>query len=68
MIQELITMSRFVVRQPLTGVTQWLHHLTVDYLESMRSYCKQNGYSIQKLFEEDDEEKLGFVPGNLIYL
>lgn len=56
-----------IVRQPLTGVLLSVSDLTFQYLEGMRSYCRKNGYSIQALFAEDDEEGLGFVQGKTTF-
>lgn len=39
-----------------------LQALTIEYLEHMRNFCRQNGYDIQKLFEQFDPLGTGVVP------
>ncbi len=53
----------YTLRQPLTGEIKNLQQSTVDYMELMRLHCKENGINILELFEEDDEFKIGSVPG-----
>lgn len=59
--------DKYELRNPLTGQIQNMEKSTVEYLEQMRSYCKEKGYSIQEIFQEEDEEKLGFVPRNVSF-
>lgn len=59
--------DKYELRNPLTGQIQNMENSTVEYLEQMRSYCKEKGYSIQEIFQEEDEEKLGFVPRNISF-
>ncbi len=58
----------YVLRQPLTGESKELQQSSIEFMERMRTYCKEKGHNIQKLFEDDDEEKVGSVPGKTLFL